>query len=173
MNPLERYTETVMSYQCGFDVVVDGDENPLKEAVYVKKENRCGTLLERNYFSATYQRKNKNWIERCIYCSTTDDLEELNGAKDLVRRARKVCPECNANQSLPLQLYGKRDFLLLNKKKSTLNSKAKKNLLSSVVMKVVMKVVFSVVMKVVMKKFVQIDYITNEDTISYHRLNYE
>jgi len=77
-----------MSYQCGFDVVVDGDENPLKEAVYVKKENRCGTLLERNYFSATYQRKNKNWIERCIYCGTIDDLEEPNGAKDLVSRAR-------------------------------------------------------------------------------------
>ena len=30
------------------------------------------------------------------------------------------------NQNLPLQLYGKRDCLLLKKKKSTLNSKAKK-----------------------------------------------
>jgi len=98
MKSLQRYTETVMSYQCGFDVVVDGDENPLKEAVYVKKENRCGTLLEKNYFSATYQRKNKNWIERCIYCGTIDDLEEPNGAKHLIRRARKVCPECNTNQ---------------------------------------------------------------------------
>jgi len=53
-------------------------------------------------------------------------LEEPYGAKDLVRRARKVCPECNTNQNLPLQLYGKRDFLLSKKKKSTLNSKAKK-----------------------------------------------
>ena len=128
MKSLQRYTETVMSYQCGFDVVVDGDEKPLKEAVYVKKENRCGTLLERNYFSATYQRKNKNWIERCIYCGTIDDLEEPNGAKDLVRRARKVCPKCNANQNLPIQLYGKRDFLLLKKNESTLNSKAKKEI---------------------------------------------
>jgi len=53
-------------------------------------------------------------------------LEEPNGAKDLVRRARKVCPKCNANQNLPIQLYGKRDFLLSKKKKSTLNSKANK-----------------------------------------------
>jgi len=45
---------------------------------------------------------------------------------NIVRRARKVCPECNANQNLPLQLYGKRYFLLSKKKKSTLNSKAKK-----------------------------------------------
>ncbi len=57
MKSLQRFTETVMSYQCGFDVIVDGDEIPLKEAVYVKKENRCGTLIKRNYFSATYQRK--------------------------------------------------------------------------------------------------------------------
>ena len=38
----------------------------------------------------------------------------------------KICPECNATQNLPLQLYGKGDFLLLNKNKSTLNSKAEK-----------------------------------------------
>jgi len=126
MKSLQRYIETAMPYQCGFDVVVDGDENPLKEAVYVKKENRCGTLLEKHYFSATYQSKNKNWTERCIYCGTIDDLEEPYGAKDLVRRARKICPECNANQNLPLQLYGKRDFLLLKNMTSTLKSKAKK-----------------------------------------------
>jgi len=48
MKSLQRYTETAMPYQCGFDVVVDGDKNPLKEAVYVKTENRCGTLLEKN-----------------------------------------------------------------------------------------------------------------------------
>jgi len=43
-------------------------------------------------------------------------LEEPYGAKDLVRHARKVCPECD----------GKKDFLSSKKKKPTLKSKAKK-----------------------------------------------
>ena len=57
-------------------------------------QNRCGTSLGRNYFSATYQNKHKNWIETYLYCGIIDDLEEPSGWKDLVRRARKVCPEC-------------------------------------------------------------------------------
>ena len=49
MKSIQRETETAMPYPCGFNVVVDGKKNLLKESVYVKKKNRCRTLLERNY----------------------------------------------------------------------------------------------------------------------------